>query len=439
MSLKPYPEYKDSGVEWLGEVPSGWAVHSIKLAASTYGGAGFPHEYQGREDEEVPFHKVSALTSADPDGVIRAHQDTVSLEVAKHLRAQVFPSGSIVMAKIGAALLLGRIRLVGHPFCIDNNMMAVIPKENTHPRYLYYALQLVEFERIVNPGAVPSLDMTAFRDYSLPFPSFEVQREIADYLDRETAEIDAMAIELDQAMVLIDERFQAEVERCFDSLDAPHMPLRSQIQSMTTGTSVTAAKFAPAAGEPGVLATSAVFGHELDEAAVKSVDPHEYARLTCPLRVNTLLVSRMNTMNLVGKAVTVDRHLPDVYLPDRLWAVEVEVPRYVYWWTRSQSYREQIRGLAVGASDSMKTLSQQAFRGITLPIPPVPQQDAVAAQLDESAELTGALKAELQEAKVVLEERRAALISAAVTGQVDVTSHGVSAAEQLRDELEVHV
>ncbi|MGP5434010.1 restriction endonuclease subunit S [Corynebacterium variabile] len=318
------------------------------------------------------------------------------------------------------------------------------PHTSVNQRFLGYLLQSSAFRHeaiasMTGAGGLKRVSEVAMRDLRVPAPPLEEQKLIADYLDREIAEIDAMATELDQAMVLIDERFQAEVERCFDSLDAPHMPLRSQIQSMTTGTSVTAAKFAPAAGEPGVLATSAVFGHDLDEAAVKSVDPHEYARLTCPLRVNTLLVSRMNTMNLVGKAVTVDRHLPDVYLPDRLWAVEVEVPRYVYWWTRSQSYREQIRGLAVGASDSMKTLSQQAFRGITLPVPPVPQQDAVAAQLDESAELTGTLKAELQEAKVVLEERRAALISAAVTGQVDVTSHGVSAAEQLRDELEVHV
>lgn len=325
----------------------------------------------------------------------------------------------------------------------QNSINRVRPNREVDGRFINYCIidkrSSGYFEAITNQATIRHLTAEKLARTPIPLCGSNEQRLIADYLDRETAEIDAMAIELNQAMVLIDERFQAEVERCFDYLDAPRMPLRSQIRSMTTGTSVTAAKFAPAAGEPGVLATSAVFGHELDETAVKSVDPHEYARLTCPLRVNTLLVSRMNTMNLVGKAVTVERHLPDVYLPDRLWAVEVEVPRYVYWWTRSQSYREQIRGLAVGASDSMKTLSQQAFRGITLPVPPVAQQHAVAAQLDESAELTGALREELREAKVLLEERRSALISAAVRGQIDVAAQGVSVAEQLRDELEVHV
>ncbi|MGP9623534.1 restriction endonuclease subunit S [Corynebacterium sp. AOP34-AQ2-28] len=382
------------------------------------------------------------ITDMGSDGKLR---DEVFASQPRKLIADAWVhSGDILVASVGATVGKSYLHRLEGDFCFAGYLSRVRPnRSKTDPRFLGYWMESHDWwdqvrQRIVG-STIENLSASKIASFSVPLVSLEEQHLIADYLDRETAEIDAMAIELDQAMVLIDERFQAEVERCFDSLDAPHMPLRSQIQSMTTGTSVTAAKFAPAAGEPGVLATSAVFGHELDEAAVKSVDPHEYARLTCPLRVNTLLVSRMNTMNLVGKAVTVDRHLPDVYLPDRLWAVEVEVPRYVYWWTRSQSYREQIRGLAVGASDSMKTLSQQAFRGITLPVPPVPQQDAVAAQLDESAELTGALKAELQEAKVVLEERRAALISAAVTGQVDVTSHGVSAAEQLRDELEVHV
>jgi len=363
----------------------------------------------------------------------------VNYDQIRSMPLRVFPPKTVVTS---CSCTMGATAITTRPLITNQTFIGLVPDESRlSADFLYYLMQAKSDElQALATGAIQQyLSQDDFRSMRFALPPVSIQRRIADYLDRETAEIDAMAIELDQAMVLIDERFQAEVERCFNSLDAPHMPLRSQIQSMTTGTSVTAAKFAPAAGEPGVLATSAVFGHELDEAAVKSVDPHEYARLTCPLRVNTLLVSRMNTMNLVGKAVTVDRHLPDVYLPDRLWAVEVEVPRYVYWWTRSQSYREQIRGLAVGASDSMKTLSQQAFRGITLPVPPVPQQDAVAAQLDESAELTGALKSELQEAKVVLEERRAALISAAVTGQIDVTAQGVSAAEQLRDELEVHV
>lgn len=296
--------------------------------------------------------------------------------------------------------------------------------DNRFAHYLLRSSEYFQYYASISSGVRPNqwdLNPHAFERLEVSFPPLKEQKLIAEYLDRETAEIDAMKDELDRAITLIEERFQAEIEQCFQSLEGTRMPLRSQIRRMATGTSVTAAKFTPAAGEPGVLATSAVFGDDLDETAVKSVEPHEYARLTCPLRINTLLVSRMNTMNLVGKAVTVDLHLPDVYLPDRLWEVEVEQPRYIYWWTRSQSYREQIRGLAVGASDSMKTLSQQAFRSITLPVPPVPQQIAVAAQLDEAAKHSNALKSELQEAKVLLKERQKALISAAVTGRLDAS------------------
>lgn len=204
--LDPKVPMKDSGIDWLGQVPSGWRVHAIKLGTYMVGGTGFPHKFQGVTDEAVAFHKVSALGTADADGIIRKKRDTVSYATARELGATVFPAGSIVLAKIGAALLLGRIRSVEHPFCIDNNMLAVTPRGQIDRRFLYYALQIVDFSQIVNPGAVPSLDMTAFRDYKLAFPSREEQSNIAEFLDREMAELDAAISDAREAIALSRER-----------------------------------------------------------------------------------------------------------------------------------------------------------------------------------------------------------------------------------------
>lgn len=424
--------------EWIPRLPKDWQHTQIRHLARVFAG--------GTPDRKKPDFWLNGSIPWLNSGAVNQGKITEPSEYVTELAASTGATrwvrkASVVVALAGQGKTKGMAARTEIDTTLNQSLAAIEPGPRLNYRFLHYWLMAnyQNLRGLAGGDLRDGLNLDHIGSVHVPLPPTVKQQEVADYLDRETAQIDAMAIDLDQAIVLIDERFQAEVERCFEFLDAPQMPLRSQIQSMTTGTSVTAAKFAPADGEPGVLATSAVFGDELDETAVKSVDPHEYGRLTCPLRVNTLLVSRMNTMNLVGKAVTVDRHLPDVYLPDRLWAVEVDVPRYVYWWTRSQSYRGQIRGLAVGASDSMKTLSQQAFRGITLPVPAIPQQVAVAAQLDEAARLFGALKTELQEAKVLLEERRSALISATVTGQIDVTTQGVSAAERLRDKLEVHV
>ena len=110
------------------------------------------------------------------------------------------------MAKIGAALLLGRIRVATRPSCIDNNMLALSPKSLLHPRYAAYMLEGLLLERLVQPGAVPSLSEREFRGTVFPVPPLDEQREIADHLDRETAKIDALIAKAERFIELAQER-----------------------------------------------------------------------------------------------------------------------------------------------------------------------------------------------------------------------------------------
>lgn len=128
-------------MEWLGQVPAHWRSVPIKHIGRLKGGAGFPHEQQGVETEEIPFHKVNAIGHANRVGVLGLSSNTVSRETATNLGAFVFPPGSIVFAKVGAALLLGRIRLLDRDSCIDNNMMGlVVCQKEFDVRYVIYAM-----------------------------------------------------------------------------------------------------------------------------------------------------------------------------------------------------------------------------------------------------------------------------------------------------------
>lgn len=104
--LNPDVPMKDSGVEWLGDVPEHWEVKAINKIGVLKGGAGFPHDEQGESNNELSFHKVNALALAVHDFLIRS-ENTVSREKASNLGAYVFPKNTIVFAKVGAALLLG--------------------------------------------------------------------------------------------------------------------------------------------------------------------------------------------------------------------------------------------------------------------------------------------------------------------------------------------
>lgn len=189
--IRPDVSFRSTGIPWLGDVPTHWSVAGLVRYASTISGAGFPEQEQGFEDLEIAFYKVNALGQADADGVIRKSWDTISRHTAQNLRAKILPPGAILLAKIGAALLLGRIRRTDRLACIDNNMMAIVPSDGLDARFVSYALQAFDFTTLANPGTVPSMDIYALMHRETAIPPMSEQVEIADYLDRRLSELDS--------------------------------------------------------------------------------------------------------------------------------------------------------------------------------------------------------------------------------------------------------
>jgi type I restriction enzyme S subunit len=207
--LNPDVKMKDSGVEWLGMVPEHWEVLKLGNVASTKGGAGFPDEYQGQTEEELPFFKVGDISSCDADGVMRRPNHTISRETARLLRATVFDTGTIVFAKVGAALLLQRYRQLGQPSCIDNNMMGMTVGPSAVPDYLLNVLPLLDLKTIVNPGAVPSINESQISGQRIAIPPIEEQGKIVEKLKDANRECDNLIRESESAINLLQERRSA--------------------------------------------------------------------------------------------------------------------------------------------------------------------------------------------------------------------------------------
>lgn len=148
----------------------------VRLLGKVRNGAGFPIEAQGDDSQEIGFFKVKHLKTFGLDAQIIDAEDTVSAETARKLRATVFPMGTIVFAKIGAALLLSRFSMLGRPACIDNNMAAFIPNEKLiTPDFALLALSQIDMSTMVQPGAVPSMNTEAFYNFRLPLPEVTTQ------------------------------------------------------------------------------------------------------------------------------------------------------------------------------------------------------------------------------------------------------------------------
>ncbi len=100
-----------------------------------------------------------------------------------------------------------------------------------------------------------------------------------------------------------------------------HADLRECVEEIRSGKSVNSSDEPAKSDEIGVLKTSCVYSGKFDPRENKVVLPSERALVKCPVTAGSIIVSRMNTADLVGASGYVDRDYPNIFLPDRLWAV----------------------------------------------------------------------------------------------------------------------
>lgn len=195
-----------------------------------------------------------------------------------------------------------------------------------------------------------------------------------------------------------------------------NIPLKRIVGSVQSGTSVNGAPWPAQGDEPGVLKTSAVYGGVFRPAENKQVDSYDIDRASCPVLAGSLIVSRMNTKQHLGVAAAVLRDYPNLYLPDRLWAVTFRGadPRFIDWWTKTLAYRTQVEAVCVGTSSSMQNISQGDFLEFRIDLPEPGTQGAIAEYLDRETARIDTLIDEQQGLIETLRERRHAVVDGAV-------------------------
>lgn len=165
------------------------------------GGAGFPTRYQGGNTGRYPFFKVSDMNRVGNETTMITANNYISESVRSALGATAFPAGSIVFAKVGAAVFLERKRLLETPSCVDNNMAAfVVDASVADTRFVYYALLNFPLSSLVAVGALPSLNGRQLRSIPFNLPDdLSEQRAIAEVLSDADDEIAALERRLESA------------------------------------------------------------------------------------------------------------------------------------------------------------------------------------------------------------------------------------------------
>lgn len=179
-----------TGKKRLPGFEGGWVSGRLGDLCTFKGGQGFPEKYQGQAHGDIPFIKVSDMNLVENTKFIVAANNWLNSEVREKIKAKPFPAGSVVFAKVGAALKLNRRRILTIPTCIDNNMMAALAKQISDSSYLFNVLSAIDLARVCQDGALPSVNQSDMASIKLPYPpTLEEQEAISAVLETADGEI----------------------------------------------------------------------------------------------------------------------------------------------------------------------------------------------------------------------------------------------------------
>lgn len=181
--------------------------------------------------------------------------------------------------------------------------------------------------------------------------------------------------------------------------------LNDVIDSLVAGVSVNSGEN-DASGNFFILKTSAISKGKLNLSEKKPVLPREVARLKCSLRQETILISRMNTPELVGECAYVPCDDPRIYLPDRIWQTnfkkDVDVSaKWLNYLLSSKKYRSLIQNCATGTSNSMKNISKEQLLGLEILYPSFREQTSIAEALSDVDSLISSLQELIEKKKAI--------------------------------------
>ena len=177
---------KDSGIEWIGEIPEGWEVHRVKTHFTIISGSGFKPELQGQSTGDFPVCKASDISSSGH--YLHTSANYITSDIVKSQHFSIIPKGSILFAKIGEAMRKNNRSLCSHDCCVDNNCQGLVPK-NISSEFSYYLFTCIDMTWFDNAGTIPCINNQKLYDCRIPFPSYDEQLLISNHLNFQCAKI----------------------------------------------------------------------------------------------------------------------------------------------------------------------------------------------------------------------------------------------------------
>lgn len=401
-------------VDWLPRLRPGWTLRPLWSM------------FERIKDVDHPDEQMLSVFR-DYGVVAKDSRDNLNKTAENRSIYQLIHPGWLVTNRMKA--WQGSVGISSLRGIVSGHYICFAPRHNEDPRFLNwlfrsppYAHAYLLLSRGVRIGQV-EIDNDDYRLLPVLLPPLDEQRGIADYLDRENARIDTLIKEQQRLVEILQERRRATINVAF--LDAAATSrLRYSIDLAQTG--------------PFGTQLSSV---EYVEGGVPVINPtHLQHRSILPDRGITVTTEKARELSrfsfqigdiVLGRKGEVDKsalvsEVEQGYICGSdsmlLRPSQNTDSKYLWWFFQSPAAHAQLERWSVGST--VAGLNQTAISMVVLPLPDIDHQRRIAAHLDEQTAKIDALIAETERFIELSRERRSALITAAVTGQIDVRSEG---------------
>ncbi len=448
MSFPRYPQYKDSGVEWLGEVPAHWNVYKLQDVAKrerySFVDGPFGSDLKNEEYTEngIPLIQLNNINEgAHVLNSIKYVSEEKADQLARH---NAFP-GDIAIAKMADPV--ARAAIVNDSFSryviVADCIRLSVEDTFAAPAFTVYAINSPYFRShaIGLSSGITRLriNLGALKQIRLALPSLPEQTQIAAFLDRETTKIDELVAEQRRLMDLLKEKRQAVISHAVTRGLKPDAPMKpSGIEWLgdvpehwdtrtiaKASTKITNGFVGPTrdilveAGTPYIQATHIKNGRvNFDEGYFVRPDWSAAHSKSILCEGDVLIVQTGAGTGDVGLVsaheVGYNCHALIIVAPDR----KLLHGTYLSAVLQSTYGQEKLTSIETGAMHPHLNCGEVKF--VEVPLPPLAEQSDIVSYLNKASSQFDTLTAEAQHAIDLLQERRTALISAAVTGQFDV-------------------
>ena len=417
-SIRHYPLMKDSGIDWIGEIPMGWEIKKLKYVANLKSGDNLTSN-QIKEDGAYPVYGGNGL---------RGYYHEFTHE-----------GDFILIGRQGA--LCGNINYPANKFWATDHAVVVEPLSNYKLVWLGEVLRIMNLNQYSVAAAQPGLSVEAICNLFIPWPLLEEQTPIANFLDRKTAEIDALIAQKERLLELYEEEKTAIINHAVTEGLDPNAELKDSgvewLGKIPARWKLKNLKFVTKHGlQNGIFKKALDFGSGIKLINVGDIYTHNFLidensleRVACTASEVTKYEANTGDIFFVrsslkregiGKTACLEGRNESIVFECHLIKIAPKdiAHQYLNYYLNSDLLRHKLISLSI--TTTMSTISQDAIGNLEVVIPSSREQTAIVQHIEAETTRINAKITKTQRIIELQKEYRTALISEVVTGKIKV-------------------